>query len=81
VTYSLSFMMILVIAGSLLISLGFSTLAGLLFFVPPFHMYWQLKEAYQLRRGGALLRTFALVGFAFAAGGMFMAAAVAIGAS
>ena len=81
VTYSLSFMMILVVTGSLLVAAGFSTIASLLFFVPPFHMYRQLKEAYQLGKFSAIMRTMALVGFAFAAGGIFMAAAVAIGMS
>jgi hypothetical protein len=79
VTYSLSFMMLLVVTGSLLIAAGFTTLASLLFFVPPFHMYRHLKGAYELGRFGAMWRTTLLVGFAFAAAGMFMAAAVAIG--
>jgi hypothetical protein len=79
VTYSLSFMMMLVVTGNLLIAAGFTTLASLLFFVPPFHMYRQLKEAYGLGRFSAIMRTMALVTFAFAAAGMFMAAAVAIG--
>ena len=50
VTYSLSFMMLLVVTGSLLIMIGFTTLASLLFFVPPFHMYRQLKGARSRRR-------------------------------
>lgn len=79
VTYSLSFMMMLVIAGSLLVAAGFPTLGSLLFFVPPFHMYRHLKGAYELGRLSAILRTMALVTFAFAAAGMFMAATVAIG--
>jgi hypothetical protein len=79
VTYSLSFMMMLVVSGSLLVAAGFSTLASLLFFVPPFHMYRHLKGAYELGRFSAIMRTIALVGFAFAAAGMFIAAAVAIG--
>src|SRR6185295_16301480 len=48
VTYSLSFMMLLVISGSLLVAVGMSSLAGLLFFVPPFHMYRHLKQSYEL---------------------------------
>ena len=80
VTYSLSFMMMLVIAAGLMVAVGASGYAGLLFFVPPFHMYRQLKGAYQLGRTNAILRTFALVTFAFAAAGMFAAATVAIGA-
>jgi hypothetical protein len=80
VTYSLSFMMMLVIAAGLLIEVGLTSLASLLFFVPPFHMYRQLKQAYGLGRTSAILRTMALVTFAFAAAGMFAAATVAIGA-
>ena len=74
-------MMILVIAGSLLVAVGASGLAALLFFVPPFHMYRQLKEAYALSRLSAVLRTMALVTFAFIAGSLFVAMAAAIGAS
>ncbi len=80
VTYSLSFMMMLVIASGLLVAAGASAVAGFLFFVPPFHMYRHLKGAYQLGRFSALLRTIALVTFAFVAGGLFMTAAVALGA-
>jgi hypothetical protein len=78
VTYSLSFMMILVIAAGLLVAVGASGFAAFLFFLPPFHMYRQLKGAYQLGRFSAVLRTMALVSFAFAAAGMFAAATVAI---
>jgi hypothetical protein len=81
VTYSLSFMMMLVVAGSLLVEIGLSSLASLLFFVPPFHMYRQLRGAYELRKFSAIMRTMALVTFAFAAAGMFLAAAAAIGMS
>jgi hypothetical protein len=79
VTYSLSFMMMLVIAAGLLVAAGWTALASLLFFVPPFHMYRHLKGAYELGRFSALLRTMALVTFAFVAAGLFMTAAVAIG--
>ena len=79
VTYSLSFMMMLVIAAGLLVATGFTTLASLLFFVPPFHMYRHLKGAYQLGKWSAILRTTALVGFAFAAAALFLAMSVAIG--
>ena len=53
VTYSLSFMMMLVIVGGLLVAVGLSTLASLLFFVPPFHMYRHLKQSL---RAGAVQR-------------------------
>ena len=79
VTYSLSFMMILVITGGLLVAGGWTVLASFLFFVPPFHMYRHLKEAYELGRFSAIVRTILLVSFAFTAAGMFMAAAFAIG--
>ena len=60
VTYSLSFMMLLVVAGGLLISIGLTSLASLLFFVPPFHMYRHLKQTYELGRFSAIMRTIAL---------------------
>ena len=80
VTYSLSFMMMLVILGGVLVALGFTALASLLFFVPPFHMYRHLKQTYELGRWSAILRTMALVTFAFIAAALFAAATVAIGA-
>jgi len=79
VTYSLSFMMMLVIAAGLLVAAGMTPLASFLFFVPPFHMYRHLKGAYQLGRFSALARTIALVTFAFVAAGLFMTAAIALG--
>lgn len=79
VTYSLSFMMVLVILAGLFVAIGWTTAAALLFFVPPFHMYRQLRGAYRLGRFSALVRTTLLVGFSFAAAGMFAAAMVAIG--
>ena len=80
VTYSLSFMMILVIIAGVLVAAGLSGWAGLLFFVPPFHMYRHLKQSYELGRFSAIMRTAALVTFAFIAAGLFAAATVAIGA-
>ena len=81
VTYSLSFMMMLVIVGGVFVALGMTTLASLLFFVPPFHMYRHLKQSYELGRFSAIMRTMALVTFAFIAAALFAAATVAIGAS
>ena len=80
VTYSLSFMMMLVIVAGLMVAFGMSGLAGLLFFVPPFHMYRHLKQSYELGRFSAIVRTMALVTFAFIAAALFAAATVAIGA-
>ena len=78
VTYSLCFMMLLLIVGSTL-GLILPSIASLLFLVPPFHMYSQLKGTYRLSRWGALWRTALLVGFAFAAAGMFAALIVGVG--
>lgn len=64
VTYSLCFMAMLATAAMVLGFAGLGVVAGLLFLVPPFHMYRQLKEAYGLRRGGAVVRSVLLVGFA-----------------
>ena len=79
VTYSLSFMMILVVAGGLLVWAGMPSAGGILAFVPPFHMYRQLKGAYRLGWFSALLRTIALVSFAFLAAVLFAIVMVAIG--
>jgi len=81
VTYSLSFMMMLVIVAGLMVAAGLSGFAGLLFFVPPFHMYRHLKQSYELGRFSAIMRTMALMTFAFIAAALFLAAAVAIGAA
>ena len=78
VTYSICFMMLLLALGSLL-GLLLPTIATLLFFVPPFHMYRQLKGAYGLGRWGALWRTALLIGFSFAAIGMFTTLIVGLG--
>jgi hypothetical protein len=78
VTYSICFMMLLLTVGTT-IGLVFPTIATLLFFVPPFHMYRQLKGAYGLARWGALWRTTLLVGFSFAAIGMFTSLIVGLG--
>ena len=72
-------MMALVIAGGLVVAAGSSGIAGLLFLVPPFHMYRQLKGAYQLGRFGALWRTVALTVFAFVAVSLFVVLLVALG--
>ena len=81
VTYSLSFMMLLVVAGGLLVSVGLTSLASLLFFIPPFHMYRHLKQSYELSRFSAIMRTMALMTFAFIAAALFFATAAAIGAA
>jgi Protein of unknown function (DUF3667) len=57
VTYSLSFMMVLVVVGGLMTLLGAGAYLPWLSLIPPWHMYRQLKGAYGLSRMGALLRT------------------------
>jgi hypothetical protein len=77
VTYSLCFMTLLAIVGMLLGAVGWDSLASLLFFIPPVHMYRQLKGAYGLSRGGAVWRTVLLVGFAMTALLMFFSGLMA----
>lgn len=64
VTYSLCFMTLLAIVAMLGGAIGASWLGGVLFFLPPFHMYRQLRGAYALGNWGALWRTWLLVWFA-----------------
>lgn len=60
--YSLSFMSMLFIVVAVLDHYGWEALArNLLFFVPPIHMYRQVKAAYGLSRFGAVWRTLALL--------------------
>jgi hypothetical protein len=77
VTYSLCFMMLLLTASTL-IDFVWPSLASLAFFVPPFHMYRQLKGTYDLTRRGALWRTAALTIFAFMAISLFGSLLVAM---
>jgi hypothetical protein len=67
VTYSLSFMSMLIIAALLLGTAGLGSIGSLGVVVPPIHMYVQLKGTYGLTRIGALWRTVLLVSFAFVA--------------
>jgi len=69
--YSLSFMSLLFVIGVLL-SLSEATTAAipyLVAWVPPMHMFMQLKETYRLKFFSALWRTFALL---FSAGTVFV---------
>ncbi len=80
VTYSLCFMSLLVVAGLLFGALEMASIAGLLWLLPPFHMYRQLKAAYVLSRKGALWRTALLTLFATIVMGLFSAFLVGVGA-
>lgn len=64
--YSLSFISVLLTVIAILSKLDFTGTAVLLFtFVPPIHMFSQLRNAYQLTKFGALWRTIALLFIAF----------------
>jgi len=80
VTYSLSFMTLLIIAALLLGTAGLGSIASLALVVPPIHMFLQLKSAYRLTRIGALWRTLLLVTFAFVAVTFFALLLLTLGA-
>lgn len=65
-TYSLTFMSLLVILLALLVAIGLPDWIAwtAAVFVPPFHIYKQLKYAYGLSRFGAVWRTFWMINFA-----------------
>jgi hypothetical protein len=79
VTYSLSFMMLLLIAATL-IGLVSEAVSSIAWFIPPIHMYRQLRGTYGVSKGGAAWRAFALTIFAFIAIGLFTSLLVSIGA-
>jgi hypothetical protein len=81
VTYSIAFMSLGVITLSFLRLLGVPDVFALLaiIFIPPFHMYRQLRGAYGLSRFSALWRTVALLNFAFIAASLFFSGLLALG--
>jgi hypothetical protein len=81
ITYSIAFMSLGVIALSFLRLLGApDVIAGFaMLFVPPIHMYRQLRGAYDLSRWSALWRTFVLINFAFVAAMLFFTGLLALG--
>ena len=79
VTYSLCFMTLLVVAGILFQSFGLTAIAGLLWLIPPFHMYRQLKGAYGLSRRAAIWRAILLTMFALIVVSLFAALLVGMG--
>jgi hypothetical protein len=80
VTYSLAFMMLLVIAMSLWGAAGLPGVAWAAL-VPPVHMYRDLKGAYGLSRFGALWRTALLLLFAVIALSLFAMTVIVLGMS
>jgi len=81
VTYSIAFMSLGLIALSLLRPLGLAgAIVGLaITFVPPIHIYRQLRGAYALSRFSAIWRTFVLLFFAMIASLIFFILLVALG--
>jgi hypothetical protein len=81
VTYSITFMSMVLIAFVLLETLGVSDgwLVLALLLIPPVHMYRQLKGAYRLSRWSALWRTFALINGATLAMSLFTALLLVLG--
>jgi hypothetical protein len=78
VTYSLCFMMLLLVAGSLL-GMVAPSIATLAWFVPPIHMYRQLRGTYDLTRWSAVWRATLLTIFSFVAATLFVVALVGLG--
>jgi hypothetical protein len=79
VTYSLCFMMLLLAASSI-VGLVSESIASLAWFVPPIHMYRQLRGTYALGKGAAIWRTALLTIFAFIAISLFVSLLFALGA-
>jgi hypothetical protein len=72
-------MTMLAVAAMAVSTVGLTAIAGLMFFIPPFHMYRQLKGTYGLSRASALLRTMLLLVFTFIALALFGLVLVALG--
>ena len=72
VTYSLSFMTLLVVTAVLIGLAGLPQVAGFAMLIPPVHIYRQLKGSYGLSGWGALVRTILLCAFATLALGLFL---------
>ena len=79
VTYSLCFMMLL-LATSSVVGLVSDSIASLAWFLPPFHMYRQLRGTYELTKKAAVWRTILLTIFAFIAISVFASLLVTLGA-
>jgi hypothetical protein len=81
ITYSIAFMSLGVIALSLFRLIGVpEVIAGFaIMFVPPLHIYRQLRGAYRLSRWSAIWRTLVLIVFAFIAAGLFFTLLLALG--
>ncbi|WP_417594522.1 DUF3667 domain-containing protein [Parasphingorhabdus sp.] len=80
-TYSISFMSLLFISCAILAAMGIpgAVWSGLLIFYPPFHMYRQLRHAYQMSRAEALVRVSFLLVFTVISLTLFFAILLALG--
>ncbi len=80
-TYSISFMSLLFISCAIMAAIGVpGALWGLLLLLyPPFHMYRQLRHAYQMSRFEALVRTSFLLLFTVISLTLFFAILLALG--
>ena len=79
VTYSLCFVMELLIVMALVKAIGLDL--GILIVLIPVHFYWQLKTAYQLGTGGAVIRSIGLITIATCVLTLFALLLVALGLS
>lgn len=82
VTFSLSFMLLLLVLSRVLAAMGVGApfIPMLLIFYPPFHMYRQLRGAYRSSRIGAFIRATILVSVSAINLMIFMAGLLALGA-
>ena len=80
-TYSISFMSLLFISCAVLAAMGVSGAIWtiLLIFYPPFHMYRQLRHAYQMSRPEALVRVSFLLVFTVISLSLFFAILLTLG--
>jgi len=79
VTYSLAFVSLLIVTGTAISYVGLSAVAVPILFIPPWHMYRQLRGTYGLGRWGAVWRTAVLLVVAVAVLSTFIAAMIAMG--
>lgn len=81
VTYSIAFMSLGLVVLALLrpLGVGDAIIWSAIAFIPPVHIYRQLRGAYSLSRWSALWRTFTLLVFAGIAAGLFFTLLLAMG--
>jgi hypothetical protein len=72
--------MMLLLAASSAVSVVSDSVASLAWFVPPVHMYRQLRGTYGLTKGSAIWRAALLTIFAFIAISLFASFLVMVGA-